>query len=268
VPTQTFLTTEFNNTYHGMPGLVSFHGYLSAGDRAYALAGRKVHVLFDRANAQGTFDEIPDSSVAVDVDASGYYSYKYWGLWQGNWRAWAVFYGTADALGESRSPGTHPVTINSGYRLMFRSTKKCLATQNNGTANNTHMVQKTCNTGSTPYDGQVFSLWPAAPIGANHWQLRPNTASNPPNSAQCVDVHGAQQENHAEINLYQCVGAANQTWDFPELPAPNLGWLGARAQHSSKCMDVPGGNEAEGLQIRQFECLWNGNQQLKWIVVP
>jgi hypothetical protein len=267
VPTQTYLTNEPNNTYHGMPGMVSFHGHLTAGDRAYPLAGRKVHVLFDRANAQGTFDEIPDSSVAVDVDATGYYSYKYWGLWEGNWRAWAVFYGTGDALAQSVS-GLQPVTINKGYRLMFRSTKKCLATQNNGTANGTHMVQKTCNTGSTPLDGQVFSLWPAAPIGANHWQLRPNTASNPPSNAQCVDVNAAQQENHAEINLYQCVGAANQTWDFPELPYPNREWFVARAQHSGKCMDVPGGNETEGLQIRQFECLWNGNQQFAWKIVP
>lgn len=267
VPTQTYLTNEPNNTYHGMPGMVSFHGHLTAGDRAYPLAGRKVHVLFDRANAQGTFDGNPDSSVAVDVDASGYYSYMYWGLWEGNWRAWAVFYGTGDALGQSVS-GLQPITINKGYRLKFRSTKKCLATQNNGTVNGTHMVQKTCNTGSDPYDGQVFSLWPAAPIGANHWQLRPNTVSNPPDNAKCVDVHAAQQENHAEINLYQCVGGANQTWDFPELPYPNLEWFGARAQHSGKCMDVPGGNEAEGLQIRQFECLWNGNQQFAWIIVP
>ncbi len=267
VPTQTYLTIEYNNTYHGMPGFVSFHGRLDIGERAYPLAGRKVHIQFYRPDGQGQYDETPDSTVAVDVNAAGEYSYKYWGLGRDTWHAKAVFYGTADALGSSES-GSHNVLINSGYRLMFRSTKKCLATQGNGTANDTHMVQYTCHTGSTPYDGQVFSLWPVAPVGANHWQLRPNTANNGSSGGQCVDVHGAQTENHAEINLYQCIGAANQTWDFPELPYPNLEWFGARAQHSGKCMDVPGGNGAEGLQIRQFECIWNGNQQFAWLVVP
>lgn len=274
VPTQTFLTNEPNNSYHGMPGLVSFHGYLSAGDRAYPLAGRIVHVKFDRANGQGVFDGIPDSSVAVATDGSGYYSYKYWPLWQGDWKGWAVFEGTGDALGRSETAGKQQITtasapsILSGYRLRFRSTGKCLGTQNNGTSNGTHMVQKTCNTGSTPLDGQVFSLWPAGPIGANHWQLRPNTASYPVDDAQCVDVNGAQLEDHAEINLFECVGAANQSWELPPMPPPNEPYIFARAQHSQKCMDVPGGNESEGLQIRQFQCIWNGNQQLKWILVP
>lgn len=274
VPTQTFLTNEPNNSYHGMPGLVSFHGYLSAGDRAYPLAGRIVHVKFDRANGQGVFDGIPDSSVAVTTDGSGYYSYKYWPLWQGDWKGWAVFEGTGDALGSSETAGKQQITtasapsILSGYRLMFRSTEKCLGTQNNGTVNGTHMVQKTCNTGSTPLDGQVFSLWPAAPIGANHWQLRPNTKSYPLQDAQCVDVNGAQLEDHAEINLFKCVGAANQSWELPPMPPPNEPFIFARAQHSQKCMDVPGGDKSEGLQIRQFQCIWNGNQQLKWILVP
>ena len=274
VPTQTFLTNEPNNSYHGMPGLVSFHGYLSAGDRAYPLAGRIVHVKFDRANGQGVFDGIPDSSVAVTTDGSGYYSYKYWPLWQGDWKGWAVFEGTGDALGKSETAGKQQITtasapsILSGYRLMFRSTEKCLGTQNNGTVNGTHMVQKTCNTGSTPLDGQVFSLWPAAPIGANHWQLRPNTMSYPLQDAQCVDVNGAQLEDHAEINLFKCVGAANQSWELPPMPPPNEPFIFARAQHSQKCMDVPGGDKSEGLQIRQFQCIWNGNQQLKWILVP
>jgi hypothetical protein len=266
VPTQTFLTIEYNNTYHGMPGFVSFHGRLDIGERAYPLAGRKVHVQFYRPDGQGQYDEIPDSTVAVDVNAAGEYSYMYWSLGRDTWHAKAVFYGTADALGSSES-GPHDVLINSGYRLMFRSTKKCLATQGNGTANDTHMVQYTCHTGSTPYDGQVFSLWPVAPVGANHWQLRPNTANNGPSGGQCVDVHGAQTENHAEINLYQCIGAANQTWAFPELLSQE-DWFGAVAQHSNKCMDVPGGDPSEGLQIRQFECIWNGNQQFAWIVVP
>ena len=274
VPTETFLTNEPNNSFHGMPGLVSFHGYLSAGDRAYPLAGRTVHVKFDRANGQGVFDGIPDSSVAVTTDGSGYYSYKYWPLWQGDWKGWAVFEGTGDALGRSETAGKQQITtasapsILSGYRLRFRSTDKCLGTQNNGTSNGTHMVQKTCNTGSTPLDGQVFSLWPAAPIGANHWQLRPNTASYPVDDAQCVDVNGAQLEDHAEVNLFECVGAANQSWELPPMPPPNEPYIFARAQHSQKCMDVPGGNASEGLQIRQFQCIWNGNQQLKWILVP
>jgi Ricin-type beta-trefoil lectin domain-like len=189
------------------------------------------------------------------------------GIARDSWRVWAVFYGTGDALGQSGS-AVHPVTIKSGYRLMFRSSQKCLTTSNNGTANGTWLIQWTCNPNWDPWDGQTFSLYPVDPVGANRWQLRPNTANNPP-YGQCVDVYGASTANGAPLNLYQCIpGAANQVWSFPALGSPNIGWFGAVATHSNKCMDVTAGNPANGVQIEQYECVWNGNQQFAWLVVP
>ena len=267
VPTQTFWSIDQNDTYHGMPGYVSFHGQLDTAGRAYPLAGRKVHVYFDRPNAQGQYDGVPDSEHKADTNATGEYSFKYFGLGRDTWHVWAVFYGTGDALGQSES-GTHTVVIKSGYRLMFRSSQKCLTTSNNGTVNGTWLIQWTCNPNWDPWDGQTFSLYPVNPVGSNHWQLRPNTANNPP-YGQCVDVYGASTANGAPLNLYQCTpGAANQVWSFPELGSPNNGWVAGVATHSNKCMDVTAGNPANGVQIEQFECVWNGNQQFAWQVVP
>jgi hypothetical protein len=267
VPTQTSWTIDQNDTYHGMPGYVSFHGRIDIGERAYPLALRKVHVYFDRPNAQGQYDGVPDKEHIAETNAAGEYFFKYLGIARDTWRVWAVFYGTGDALGKSES-AVHSVTIKSGYRLMFRSSQKCLTTSGNGTANGTWMIQWTCNPNWDPWDGQVFSLYPVDPVGSNHWQLRPNTANNPP-FGQCVDVYGASTANGAPLNLYQCTpGAANQVWSFPPLGSPNLGWFGGFAMHSNKCMDVTAGNPNNGVQIEQYECVWNSNQQFVWLEVP
>lgn len=267
VPTQTFLTVDKNDTYHGMPGYISFHGRLDIAGRAYPLAGRIVHVIFERQNAQGGFEPVPGEEYNATLNSAGEYTYRYWGIGRDTWHIRAVFYGTGDALGKSESE-THTEEIKSGYRLMFRSSQKCLSTSNNGTANGTWLIQWTCDPNWNPWDGQTFSLYPVDPIGSNHWQLRPNTANNPP-YGQCVDVYGASTANGAPLNLYQCTpGAANQVWSFPALGSPNIGWFGGVAVHSNKCMDVTAGNPNNGVQIEQYECVWNGNQQFAWQVVP
>jgi hypothetical protein len=263
VPTQTFLTIDKNDTYHGMPGYISFHGRLDIAGRAYPLAGRIVHVIFERQNAQGGFEPVPGEEYNATLNSAGEYTYRYWGIGRDTWHIRAAFYGTGDALGKSESE-THTEEIKSGYRLMFRSSQKCLSTSNNGTANGTWLIQWTCDPNWNPWDGQTFSLYPVAPIGSNHWQLRPNTAYG-----QCVDVYGASTANGAPLNLYQCTpGAANQVWSFPELGSPNNGWFGGVALHSNKCMDVTAGNPNNGVQIEQYDCIWNGNQQFAWQVVP
>ncbi len=263
VPTQTFLTIDRNDTYHGMPGFVSFHGRLDIAGRAYPLAGRKAHIIFERQNAQGGFDPVPGEEYVATLNSAGEYTYRYWGIGRGIWHLRAVFYGTGDALGQSES-GTQTVEIKSGYRLMFRHSQKCLTTSGNGTANGTWLIQWPCNPNWDPWDGQTFSLYPIDPPGSNHWQLRPNTAYG-----QCVDVYGASTANGAPLNLYQCTpGATNQVWSFPELGSPNNGWFAGVALHSNKCMDVTGNSTADRVQIEQFECIWSGNQQFAWQVVP
>jgi len=263
VPTQTFLTIDKNDTYHGMPGFISFHGRLDIAGRAYPLAGRVVHVIFERQNAQGGFEPVPGEEYNATLNSAGEFTYRYWGIGHDTWHIRAVFYGTGDALGKSESE-THTEVIKSGYRLMFRSSQKCLSTYENHTANGTMLIQWTCDPNWNPWDGQTFSLYPVAPIGSNHWQLRPNTAYG-----QCVDVYGTSTANGAPLNLYQCTpGATNQVWSFPELGSPNIGWFGGVALHSNKCMDVTAGNPANGVQIEQYECVWNGNQQFAWQVVP
>lgn len=253
---------EFYAEEYGMPGLISFHGRLDIAGRAYPLAGRVVHVIFERQNAQGGFEPVPGEEYNATLNSAGEYSYRYWGIGHDTWHIRAVFYGTGDALGKSESE-THTEVIKSGYRLMFRHSQKCLTTSENHTANGTMLIQWPCDSSNNPYDGQTFSLYPIDPPGSNHWQLRPNTAYG-----QCMDVYGASTANGVPLDLYQCTpGAANQVWSFPEL-LNQPGWFGGVALHSNKCMDVTGNNPANGVQIEQWDCIWSGNQQFAWLVIP
>ena len=261
VPSQTFLTID--ETIHGKPGFVSFHGRVDIAGRAYPLAGQYAYVVFEREVSPGNYVPAEGEPHKATLNAAGEYAFKYWGVGNGNWRARASFPGNGP-LKQSES-SNHPVEVRSGYRFKFRHSEKCLTTSNNGTSNGTPLIQWTCGSGN-PYDGQVFSLWPIHPPGSNNFQLRPNT-----NTGQCVDVYGADPANGALLKLYQCIpGAANQVWNIIALagqPQPPR-WFASIAQHSGRCMNVYGAWTDQRGRVFAVDCIWTTNEQWEWIVGP
>lgn len=136
-----------------------------------------------------------------------------------------------------------------------------------------------------PVDGQ-----PKMPD--TQWQLRENEI--PANSANtsvvslgwggllpeklltsggmCLDVGGGASVNGAPVQMWSCLGNANQIWTsdlFPSsqvLPAKNSSLFFAGDNESpSHCLDVPNGNIEEGQVVWLWECIKDSpTQDWQW----
>ncbi|HEY0191649.1 MAG TPA: RICIN domain-containing protein [Kofleriaceae bacterium] len=76
-------------------------------------------------------------------------------------------------------------------------------------------------------------------------------------SGRCIDVNAASQANGAVVELYDCLGNANQ--DFAVQPRGDAFQIVAR--HSGKCLDVDGFSTADGAGVHQWECHGGDNQR-------
>lgn len=79
-------------------------------------------------------------------------------------------------------------------------------------------------------------------------------------SGKCMDVFGGAQTNDAPIIQWECLGGANQSWNFVE--ASN-GYYTLVAKHSNKCVDVPAASLDKGTRLIQWDCHGGNNQLIK-----
>jgi hypothetical protein len=70
-------------------------------------------------------------------------------------------------------------------------------------------------------------------------------------AGKCVDVAGASSANGTAIQLYDCNGAAAQTWTVDQ----DIRGLG-------KCLDVTAASTADGAKIQRYDC--NGTSAQQW----
>jgi O-glycosyl hydrolase len=76
-------------------------------------------------------------------------------------------------------------------------------------------------------------------------------------SGLCADVPGAGRTNGTQIALWDCNGAANQTWT--QTPGGQLTVYGG-----AKCLDVNGGSTADGTAVQLWDC--NNTPAQQWTV--
>lgn len=86
--------------------------------------------------------------------------------------------------------------------LIAQSSGKCVSPVNSGTANGTPLEQRDCSAAAT----QLWIMQPTGNVGEYRFV---NAASN-----RCLDVNGGPQNqvDGAFADLWDCTGAANQTW--------------------------------------------------------
>ncbi len=111
---------------------------------------------------------------------------------------------------------------------------KCLATQNNGTADGTPVVIATC-------DGTAAQRWTIA--AGNAIQI----------GGKCLDVTGRGTTDGVLVELWTCNGGTNQQWTV----GANTSLVGTG---SGKCLDDPGKSTVDGTQQEIWTCNGGANQ--------
>jgi len=72
---------------------------------------------------------------------------------------------------------------------------------------------------------------------------------------KCVDDPGWNVTNGTIVQLYDCNGGSNQTWDL--LSDGTI----RPAFNTNKCLDLPGGQTNNGTLIQIYDCNGGANQQ-------
>jgi len=247
VPVEASITVD--EELNGHPGYVTLHGNVTAG--GYNMAGKRVYVEFEHSPGSGAEDTLP-----LTLEANGHFSYTYWGISTGTWYTRVHFLGEGPlAAGYSEYRSFH---VGDGYRFRFRQSGKCLSVSEGKTNNGAAILQWDCDPVQSPGDGQTFSV---VPVNYNsEFEIKDDA-----NTSMCLDVTNVSQENGADLQLYQCLGAGqtNQVWHIVPI-AGQAPWFASISANSGKCMDVSGESLNNGALIDQWECWWGGNQQWEW----
>ncbi len=83
------------------------------------------------------------------------------------------------------------------------------------------------------------------------------------NSDKCLDVAGADANNGANVQQWDCHAGANQLWTLTDRGG---GYYLIKANHSGRCLDVAGWGKSNGTNVIQYDC-HGGDNQL-WTPVP
>ncbi|MEV5705828.1 RICIN domain-containing protein [Actinoallomurus sp. NPDC052274] len=73
----------------------------------------------------------------------------------------------------------------------------------------------------------------------------------------CMTVHGGSRAKGAKVDLYRCVGAANQRWTL----VPMRDTQQIVNVKSGLCLDVLGGRKGNGALLGQWTCNGKSNQR-------
>ncbi len=249
--TATFAT--ITQTLNGQPGYVSIGGeVLNTTPGGPAVNGATVNINFERWN--GSSWQYVDTAQAAVVN--GHYQYNFWAKGVGQWRTRTVL-PRQGSYKESTS-GYHEFQIKSGYRIVSRSSNKCLSLSENNPRSGTGIIQWDCSPAPNPGDGQVFTLVPMEAEG-QWFEIKINS------TGKCLDVTGGSTADGAWLQEWEClgVGQTNQQWHVTPI-AGQPPYEAFMSRHAGKCMDVTGNSGANGARIQQWSCHWGGNQQWYW----
>jgi aryl-phospho-beta-D-glucosidase BglC (GH1 family) len=72
-------------------------------------------------------------------------------------------------------------------------------------------------------------------------------------SNRCIDVPGASQTNGTQVALWDCSGAANQSWNYTGSQQLQV--------YGNKCLDAAGAGTAAGTKVIIWDCNGGANQQ-------
>lgn len=250
--TRTFAT--ITQTLNGQPGYVSIGGeVLNTTPGGPAVNGVLVNINFERETGGGNFTYVDTVQAPV---VNGHYQYNFWAKGVGQWRTRTVL--TRQGSFKASESEYHRFQIKSGYRIVSRSSNKCLSLSANNSANGTGIIQWDCSPAPNPGDGQVFTLVPMEAEG-QWFEIKINS------TGKCVDVTGASTADGAWLQEWDCLGAGqwNQQWHVVPI-AGQPPYEAFMSRHAGKCMDVTGNSGANGARIQQWSCLWSGNQQWYW----
>jgi len=77
------------------------------------------------------------------------------------------------------------------------------------------------------------------------------------NSGKCLDVAGADTNNGANVQQWDCHTGANQLWTLTDKGG---GYYLIKANHSGRCLDVAGWGRSNGTNVIQYDCHGGDNQ--------
>jgi hypothetical protein len=87
--------------------------------------------------------------------------------------------------------------------------------------------------------------------------FKPSCDAQGSNCKKCLDLAGGSTANGTPIDIWDCVGNANQKWTYdPKTSA--IQYL----NDTKKCIDVPGSSTTNGVKLWLWDC--NGGKQQGW----
>lgn len=153
--------------------------------------------------------------------------------------------------GGSGSSGT--ISTTAWYSIENTNSTLCVDALASGTANNTKLVQDTCNSSSTSQQWQFQST------GSGYYQVVNRNALNATAKNEVWDVLGGPRATAIEvpIQLYSWKTETNEEW-LPTVMS-NDDWT-FTVRNSSMCLDVPGASSEVNLELQQYTCNKTGAQ--------
>jgi hypothetical protein len=125
---------------------------------------------------------------------------------------------------------------------------KCLAVKDGGTLNGSKAVLLTCDAS-----------------GAQQWRPGAGGQLVNPRSGRCLDDPGASSTNGTQLDIWDCLGKANEQWTPPYAVPTSTGPV--TSQHKAAlCVDDKAGSTVNGAAIQIYTC--NGSASQKLTIAP
>ena len=136
------------------------------------------------------------------------------------------------------------------YRVVNKTSTKCLEAAAGSTANGTAVQQATCS-------GAAAQQWRLTALGGGNYEV---AAAG--NLAQGWDITGGPGAtgDGVKVELWGYGAATNQQWQAVWEPGGTYHFI---ARHSDKCLDVPSSSVADGVQLQQWTCNNTGAQSFQ-----
>ncbi|MFC5661909.1 ricin-type beta-trefoil lectin domain protein [Kitasatospora misakiensis] len=163
-------------------------------------------------------------------------------------------------------------TVSSG---MWQATGTCTSMDPRQTWKVGALCQGVDANGIPTWSGAVSDGWVTGNGSSNAWCadstdtiVRPGIALGPTPPAgpvgqitgqanKCLDVRGGSSTNGTPIQMWDCLGNVNQSWQIVS---------DGTIRAVGKCLDVKGGRTANGTAVQIYDCNGTGSQQ--WRVRP
>ena len=161
--------------------------------------------------------------------------------------------GSGSGGGSGSGSGGSTISTTAWYSIVNQESSLCLDALSSGTANNTKVVQDTCNSSSTSQQWQFQSA------GSGYYQLVNHNALATKGTTMVWDVTGGTWAtgNSIGIQLYVAKSETNEEWMPVAMTSTTWKFI---AHNSSLCLDVPSGSSVVNTQLQQYTCNGTGAQ--------